>query len=188
MFAKIIRNLGNNFLQTIIECDRVQLRPDVADYQTLADPLERRINILRSMIKIQTRPGNYDYSPYMYGMAQGMILAEATLDDQSPVYMECPREWKCDYPNRCDNPDKAEDMLLKAKAVANSVEVDKLAKQIAEISTQVEPEPPAEPKSNRNLYVLECFRDTEQVAVWTIDKQTQVWLMNSLGKTVERLM
>lgn len=48
---------------------------------------------LKELIKIQTSRGNWDYDPYMQGMANGMLLAEAVLEDRSPVYLEAPEVW-----------------------------------------------------------------------------------------------
>lgn len=48
---------------------------------------------LKELEKIQCQPGNWDHDPYMHGMANGLILAVATLEGREPVYLEAPKEW-----------------------------------------------------------------------------------------------
>ena len=50
--------------------------------------LKRRIEGVRELSKIQSSPGNYDYSEYMRGMANGLIIAEAILYNTDPVFFE----------------------------------------------------------------------------------------------------
>lgn len=58
-----------------------------------------RVEILKEMIKTQCSDGNYNYDPYMYGMANGMIFALSLFDDKEPDYLEAPKEWLKDKPN-----------------------------------------------------------------------------------------
>lgn len=48
---------------------------------------------LESLIKTQCMDGNWDYSPYMHGLANGMILSNAILKDINPVLLERPPFW-----------------------------------------------------------------------------------------------
>jgi hypothetical protein len=50
---------------------------------------------LDDLIEIQCSHGNWNYSPYMHGMANGMILTKAILTDTDPVYLDAPKEWLC---------------------------------------------------------------------------------------------
>lgn len=48
---------------------------------------------LDDMIKIQCSNGNWNYDPYMHGMANGMICARAILTDEEPEYLTAPKKW-----------------------------------------------------------------------------------------------
>lgn len=56
----------------------------------------KRLETLKDLIKIQTSDGNWNYDPYMQGMANGMILAEAIMEEKEPVYKESPKKWLVD--------------------------------------------------------------------------------------------
>jgi hypothetical protein len=46
------------------------------------------------LVKIQCSPGNWDYDPYMHGMANGMLLAQAMIRDTGePAYLTAPSSW-----------------------------------------------------------------------------------------------
>jgi len=59
----------------------------------------KAIDALREQIKIQCVAGNWDYDPYMHGMANGLICALATMEGKEPEYLERPKEWICDLPD-----------------------------------------------------------------------------------------
>lgn len=48
--------------------------------------LFHRLQALRSMHHVQHGPSNWNYSPYMKGMAMGLELALATMEDREPVF------------------------------------------------------------------------------------------------------
>lgn len=50
---------------------------------------------LEDLIKVQSSDGNWNYDPYMHGMANGMILAKAVMEDKEPKYLDAPKEWLC---------------------------------------------------------------------------------------------
>ncbi len=52
--------------------------------------MEKRLSDLDNIIAIQCSPDNGNASEYMRGMANGLILADATLKDTDPVYLEGP--------------------------------------------------------------------------------------------------
>lgn len=58
----------------------------------------KEIEALRELVKIQTDHGNWNYDPYMHGMANGLILALATLEDKEPKFLSAPKEWLKDRP------------------------------------------------------------------------------------------
>jgi len=49
-----------------------------------------RLADLTKIKEIQCSKGNYDFNEYMRGMANGLILAEATMRNQDPVYIDAP--------------------------------------------------------------------------------------------------
>lgn len=53
---------------------------------------------LKELTATQCSPGNWDFDPYMHGMANGMILAVAILEDAEPEYLEAPETWGQDVP------------------------------------------------------------------------------------------
>jgi hypothetical protein len=71
----------------------------------LADPvdvlviLQNSVNTLREMKDVQCNDGNWNYDPYMYGMANGMIFALSLFDDKPPEYLEAPEVWLKDLPD-----------------------------------------------------------------------------------------
>ena len=51
---------------------------------------------LQDALNIQCSDGNWNYDPYMHGMANGMIFAMSLLTKEEPKYLEAPAEWLCD--------------------------------------------------------------------------------------------
>jgi len=52
--------------------------------------METKVEILKQLTEIQCSKGNYDYDEYMRGMANGMILAVATMEGVDPEYIKAP--------------------------------------------------------------------------------------------------
>ena len=50
--------------------------------------VENRIKQLKEVTKTQCLKGNYDANEYMRGMANGLILAEAIMEDKEPIYLD----------------------------------------------------------------------------------------------------
>jgi hypothetical protein len=48
---------------------------------------------LRDLIKIQRADGNWNYSPYMHGLTNGLLLALSILVDEEPDYLDPPEKW-----------------------------------------------------------------------------------------------
>lgn len=59
------------------------------------------IEALREQVKTQCSNGNWNYDPYMHGMANGLICALATIEGKEPEYLKPPKKWLCD--NEIDN-------------------------------------------------------------------------------------
>lgn len=61
---------------------------------------EKRLADLRNILKLQCAHGNWDYDPYMHGIANGLILAEHIMDGRQDEceFLEAPRVWGKNYP------------------------------------------------------------------------------------------
>lgn len=55
---------------------------------------------LKPLLDIQKMNGNYDCNPYMHGMANGLILADAVLRNVEPEYLKAPDVWLDDLPKQ----------------------------------------------------------------------------------------
>jgi len=61
--------------------------------------LEDKVKKLTNLINIQESTGNWDYSPYMFGLLNGMLLARSIMEtspddaDSDPFYKEAPETW-----------------------------------------------------------------------------------------------
>ncbi len=53
---------------------------------------------LKDIVDTQCTDGNWNYDPYMRGMANGLLLAQSVLDGQTPEFKEAPPEYLCDRP------------------------------------------------------------------------------------------
>ncbi len=51
---------------------------------------------LKEVINIQCSDGNWNFDPYMHGMANGMILAQSCITDEAPEFLEAPETWLID--------------------------------------------------------------------------------------------
>jgi hypothetical protein len=60
--------------------------------------VEERIKKLEEMTEVQLRDGNWNYDPYMHGMANGLIFALNLLrgDEGDPPYKSAPERWLAD--------------------------------------------------------------------------------------------
>ena len=65
---------------------------------TVASPIEsivmlQALQTLRDMTQVQCENGNWSYSPYMQGMANGLIFALSIFDGGEPKYLDVPEAW-----------------------------------------------------------------------------------------------
>lgn len=58
--------------------------------------MTKRIDKLRDLVKIQCTDGTWNNDSYMHGMANGMILALAVMEDKDPAYLSAPPVWSRD--------------------------------------------------------------------------------------------
>lgn len=47
----------------------------------------------KAQVAVQTSSGNWDFDPYMQGMANGLILAMANLTGEEPQFLDAPKRW-----------------------------------------------------------------------------------------------
>lgn len=52
---------------------------------------------MRELVEVQCYDGNWNFDPYMHGMANGMILGLAIMEGEQPDYLEAPEYWLADY-------------------------------------------------------------------------------------------
>jgi hypothetical protein len=58
--------------------------------------IEERIEKLVDLVAIQCSSGNWNFDPYMHGMANGMILALSIIQDEEPQFLSAPDKWLSD--------------------------------------------------------------------------------------------
>ena len=58
----------------------------------------KKLQNLKDITKTHCRHGNWNYDSYMHGLANGLILAIATLENKDPKYLEAPELWIADKP------------------------------------------------------------------------------------------
>ena len=56
----------------------------------MSKELNNKIEKLQELIDIQCSAGNWDHSPYMHGMANGMLVAMSVLTGESPKFKDAP--------------------------------------------------------------------------------------------------
>lgn len=59
-----------------------------------------KIEKMRDLVKTQCQPGNWNCNPYMFGMANGMILMMAMIDGVEPKYLDKPDTFLDDMPEQ----------------------------------------------------------------------------------------
>jgi hypothetical protein len=55
--------------------------------------IEKQILHLQDLINIQSTNGNYDCNPYMWGLANGLILAMSLFTGNEPNFLSQPEKW-----------------------------------------------------------------------------------------------
>lgn len=82
--------LNYQMLREALEKDREELVASGAGAE-----IAERFKGLQQCVEIQCQRGNYDYSPYMYGMANGLILALHIMSGSTgdPPYLDKPVDW-----------------------------------------------------------------------------------------------
>lgn len=62
---------------------------------------ESLVQKLQEVKDIHCSEGNWNCNPYMHGMANGIILALAILENKEPVYLEAPEAYMDEAPSDC---------------------------------------------------------------------------------------
>ena len=60
------------------------------------ETMTERLASFQGLLDVQCSDGNWDFDPYMFGMANGMILAAAMMRGEDPKYLDAPKEWGSD--------------------------------------------------------------------------------------------
>lgn len=55
--------------------------------------LGNRLDQLKGIAETQCQEGNYDTNSYMFGLANGLLLAQAIMFGEDPKFLEAPDEW-----------------------------------------------------------------------------------------------
>jgi len=69
------------------------------------------IEDLEDITKVQCSDGNWNHDAYMHGMANGMILALATVkgSTECPEFLEAPNVWLEDIPSTLEKSCESEE-------------------------------------------------------------------------------
>ena len=62
----------------------------------IASVLEDRIKDIEDVVNIQCQDGNWNYDPYMHGMANGLLVAENILKNEDKPFLDAPKKYLCD--------------------------------------------------------------------------------------------
>ena len=55
--------------------------------------IEDKVKELEKMTDVQCSDGNWNFDPYMHGMANGMIFSLSLMKDEEPKYLDPPKKW-----------------------------------------------------------------------------------------------
>lgn len=61
------------------------------------EKLEKKKKYIQNAHNIQCSDGNWNYDPYMHGMANGIIFAKAVMEDKEPIYLNPPEKWISEF-------------------------------------------------------------------------------------------
>lgn len=86
----------------------VYLRQTIAENPTLRkESLIDAVASIKDLMDVQCLDGNWNYSPYMMGLANGLILAYSVLNGIKPEFKSKPKKWNW------DGVDKKENIILR---------------------------------------------------------------------------
>ena len=64
--------------------------------------IEKRLD---DILKVQCMNGNWNYDPYMHGMANGLILAQSIVTEKEPQFLNAPKQWLREHPKEGASPE-----------------------------------------------------------------------------------
>lgn len=62
-------------------------------FKTKGRSVDDKLEKLKEMTALQCRDGNWNYDPYMHGMANGMIFSRGLMEAKEPKFLDAPKEW-----------------------------------------------------------------------------------------------
>lgn len=68
-----------------------------------------------ALIDIQKSDGNWNYSEYMMGMLNGMIMIKSVITGEDPEFYDKSDEWGCDNPIKNESSIKSEEINEKTE-------------------------------------------------------------------------
>lgn len=74
----------------------VETVPELVRNALNNDKRKKALSDLKKVTETQCADGNWNYDAYMHGMANGLILAQAIMNDETPQYKEAPVTWLAD--------------------------------------------------------------------------------------------
>jgi len=84
---KLRKRYPNKFTEFDAINRNVEAERTVLEQKPVIDA-DTKFQRIREVTAIQCSPGNFDVNEYMRGMANGLILAQAIVDDKEPKYIE----------------------------------------------------------------------------------------------------
>ena len=75
------------------EAEAAELRAELDAARAELGTLRKRINIVMNQAAIQCDDGNWNYSDYMRGLANGLLLAKSDLDNSPYLPLARPERW-----------------------------------------------------------------------------------------------
>ncbi len=88
------------------------------------DELRGRVGALDNVCKIQRTDGNWNYAPYMHGMANGLIIALAIMQGVDPQFLDAPTVWLANK--------KSSGLVEAVDEIVNSEEVDRAIDEVVD--------------------------------------------------------
>ncbi len=95
------------------------------DIHTLNVNNKARINELKRITDIQCMDGNWDHDPYMQGVANGLILAEAIMGNKERGFIGRPKKWLDKKENQFKIGDRVRSKKINREIEGEIIEITK---------------------------------------------------------------
>ena len=53
----------------------------------------KQLESTQDIVNVQCNDGNWNYDPYMHGLANGMLIVQSMFTDKPPEFLEAPKVW-----------------------------------------------------------------------------------------------